>query len=178
MKRYDLQALEQSADMAPIAGTVEVAIPADVLWHCFRQPRLWPRWNRCMFWVHTRELRPGSRLIWAFQPIRRRYLYKLPGVATIVELEEGHKVTWEVTALPGFYARHSYFVEEAGPGRSRFGSTEKAMGPAFRRLKRFWLAHFTFVKDRSLEGAQSLERLYQERGRLEWPETRPLQVTP
>jgi hypothetical protein len=155
--------------MVPVAGEVEVGLPLEVLWQVFSQTRLWPEWNSCMYWVHTRELRLGGRLVWAFQPIKRRYLYKLPGVATIVELEEGKKVTWEVTVLPGFYARHTYFMAEAGAGRSRFGSTEKAMGPTFRLLRRFWLAHFTFVKDRSLAGAQSLERRYQEQGYLEWP---------
>ncbi len=168
MKSYNQEMLAASADMAPVSGAVEVAIPADVLWACFAQVHWWPRWNNCMFWVYNRDLVQGQQLVWAFQPIHRRYLYKLPGIATIVEVEPNHKVTWEVTAVPGFYARHTYFVEEIGPGRCRFGSDEKAMGPAFRRLQRFWLAHFVFVKERSLAGAQYLETLYEAQGRLDF----------
>jgi hypothetical protein len=157
--------------MEPVHGSVEVAVPADVLWACFSRANWWPRWNPCMFWVRNHELKLGQRLIWAFQPIRPIYLYKLLGVAGIAELEEGHdgnySVTWEVTALPGFFARHTYFAEALPDGRSRFGSWEQAMGPTFRLLKRFWLAHFVFVKDRSLDGARYLERLYEAEGELD-----------
>lgn len=41
------------------------------------------------------------------------------------------------------------------------------MGPAFRALKFFWLAHFIFVKDESLKGAQRLEKIYQQAGVLD-----------
>ena len=119
-----------------------------------------------MFWVHNSDLQPGQELIWVFEPIRRWYLYKLPARARIVELESQHKVTWEVTFIPGFYARHTYSMEDLGAGRTRFGSWEKAMGPIFRLLRVFWLAHFVFVKERSLLGAQTLETIYREKGSL------------
>ena len=41
------------------------------------------------------------------------------------------------------------------------------MGWSFRLMKRFWIAHFTFVKDRSLEGATSLAAAFRARGRLD-----------
>jgi hypothetical protein len=62
----------------------------------------------------------GRKLIWAFQPIRWYYLYKMFAIANIVNVESQSKVTWEVTALPGFYARHTYHMEDLGNGRSRF----------------------------------------------------------
>ena len=83
------------------------------------------------------------------------------------------KVTWEVTVLPGFYALHTYLVEDLGEGRSRFGSWEKAMGPTFRSLKWFWVAHFVFVKDRSLVGARVLEQEYQRAGKLDLRNLQP-----
>lgn len=164
---HSKQALLESADMAPVQGSVEIDVPIEALWDCFSHPQWWSRWNRCMFWAHNRELAPGQQLIWAFEPLRWYYLYRLPGIAKLVEVEEKRRVTWEVTALPGFYARHTYFMEDLGGGRSRFGSWEQAMGPTFRLLKRFWLAHFGFVKDRSLQGARLLELIYRQQGRLD-----------
>lgn len=159
--------LEQSAEMEPVHGTVDVNIPADVLWECFRHANWWPRWNACMWWALNDDLVLGQQLIWAFEPLQWWYLYRLPGLATLVEVEPGRKVTWEVTALPGLFARHSYTIEDLGNGRSRFGSWEQAMGPSFRALKLFWLAHFVFVKDESLKGAQRLEEIYQQTGALD-----------
>jgi glyoxylase-like metal-dependent hydrolase (beta-lactamase superfamily II) len=152
--------LAASTDMEPVHGTIDLDIPADTLWRAFDRPWLWPRWNECFFWVRNRRLRLGDRLVWCFEPIKAGYLYKMPAIARIVELEEGRKVTWEVTALPGFYARHSYTIEDLGNGRSRFGSWEKACGRGFRLTRGFWLRHFTFVKNRSLEGARALEVLH------------------
>lgn len=159
--------LDESNDMTPVAGTVDIDVPADVLWQCFRNPSLWPRWNPCMFWAYNRDLVPGQKLIWAFEPLRWWYLYKLPGVATLIEVEENRKVTWEVTVMPGFYARHTYSIEDLGDGRTRFGSWEKAMGPMFRALQFFWVAHFIFVKEQSLRGAQQLAEIYQRTGALD-----------
>lgn len=155
--------LAASHDMEPIAGVVEVDIPITTLWECFTQANLWPRWNPCFFLAYNRELILGKQLIWAFQPIRWWYLYKMPAIAKIVEVEPEQKVTWEVTVLPGFYARHTYHMEDLGNGRSRFGSWEKATGWSFRLMKWFWIPHFVFVKDRSLEGAKTLEKLYQQK---------------
>ena len=69
--------------------------------------------------------------------------------------------------MPGFFARHTYFMEDLGQGKSRFGSWEKAYGPSFRLLNKFWVAHFEFVKNESLEGALYLEKIYKKTGSLE-----------
>ncbi|WP_437733984.1 MBL fold metallo-hydrolase [Sorangium sp. So ce1335] len=166
MTTHDTAAFQHSRDMLPVAGTIEVDIPVDVLWEFFTQARAWPRWNPCFLWVHNERLALGQRLTWCFRPIHPFYPYVMPAVADVVEVEPRRKVTWEVTALPGFHARHSYLVEDAGNGRSRFGSWEQAMGPSFRAMRDFWLAHFTFVKDRSLAGARLLETVYKQHGRL------------
>lgn len=158
--------LDASRDMEPVAGTVEVDIPVDTLWSTFARPKLWSRWNDCFFWARNDTLELGAQLIWAFQPIRWWYLYKMPAIARIVELEPREKVTWEVSALPGFYALHTYHVKPLGSGRSQFGSWEKAMGWNFRMMRGFWIAHFEFVKDASLEGAKKLERTYAATGKL------------
>ena len=93
------------------------------------------------------------------EPIRKRYLYKMPAIAKIVEVEPQRKVTWEVTAFPGMYARHTYHMEDLGNGRTRFGSWEQGMGPGFNKLAGCWIPHFTFVKDRSLDGVRYLEKI-------------------
>ncbi len=169
MTTNDAETLDQSNDMQPVTGTVDVDVPIDVLWECFAKANLWPRWNECMFWVLNRDLVSGQQLIWAFEPMKWWYLYKLPGVATLVEVEPRRKVTWEITVLPNFYARHTYFMEDLGNGRSRFGSWEKAMGPTLRALQAFWVAHFVFVKDESLKGAQLLAEVYRRTGNLDEP---------
>lgn len=160
------QDLAQANSMEPIQGTVDVDVPIDALWECFRHSDCWPRWNRCFFWVRNKDLVLGEKLVWVFEPIKRWLPYKMYAVANIVELEPRKKVTWEVTALPGFYARHTYHVEDLGSGRSRFGSYEKAMGWSFKLMKWFWLKHFTFVKDESLAGARQLEQVYKQTGEL------------
>ena len=156
------EALLASTQMSPVQGTVDVEIPVDVFWEAFTHANWWPRWNKCFFWARNHELVRGDRLVWAFEPIRWFYPYKMFAIANIVELEKERKVTWEVTALPGFYARHTYHMEDLGNGRTRFGSWEQAMGPQikFPLTKKFWVAHFTMVKDRSLEGAKTLEEIY------------------
>lgn len=161
------QELAQAASMDPVQGTVEVNIPIDSLWECFRHANWWPRWNPCFFWARNPDLVLGQKLVWTFQPIKPYLPYKMFAIATIVELEARKKVTWEVSALPGFYARHTYHMEDLGGGRSRFGSYEKAMGWSFRLMKWFWIKHFTFVKDESLRGAQFLERKYAEDRRID-----------
>src|SRR6266849_1475159 len=160
------QKLSTSNDMVPVEGFVEVDIPADKLWRLFARPKLWPRWNRCFVWAYNTTLVKGEHLLWCFGPIKRWYPYVMPAIANIVELEPGRKVTWEVTALPGFYAHHTYSVDPLPGDRSRFGSWEKATGASFSRMKRFWLAHFNFVKDRSLEGVRALETIYRREGSL------------
>ena len=75
-----------------------------------------------------------------------------------MEVVPHDRVTWEVDA-PGFHALHSYRFAALGPERSSFGSWEVAEGPAYRALRRFWLAHFRYVCRESLAGARTLARL-------------------
>lgn len=152
--------------MEPVGGSVDVAIPVELLWEFFTHANDWPRWNRCFYWVANRNLTFGDNLVWCFQPIKWWYLYKFPAIARIVEAAPMDHVTWHVTALPGFFARHSYSVEDLGDGHTRFSSWEQAMGWEFRLTRRFWIAHFVFVRDRSLEGARLLESIYRKSGRL------------
>lgn len=165
-KKSKIEILTKSNDMEPIAGTVDIEIPINELWDCFTHANWWATWNKCFFWAKNKDLVLGKKLVWCFQPIRWWYLYKMPASANIVEVEPKKNVTWEVTVLPGFYARHTYHMEDLGNGRSRFGSWEKATGWSFRMTKGFWIAHFTFVKDLSLEGVQFLEKVYKEEGAL------------
>jgi glyoxylase-like metal-dependent hydrolase (beta-lactamase superfamily II) len=159
--------LAASTDMAPVQGTVDVDIPIETLWAGFVHANFWPRWNKCFFWAHNKDLVEGQHLIWTFQPIKPWLPYKMWAIANIVELLPQQKVTWEVTALPGMYARHTYHMEDLGNGRSRFGSWEQGMGWGFRPMRWFWLKHFTFVKDESLIGAKRLEDLYLKTGKLD-----------
>jgi glyoxylase-like metal-dependent hydrolase (beta-lactamase superfamily II) len=120
-----------------------------------------------MYVVSNRDLVKGEELRWWFEPIKSWYPYKLVGRAMIVEVEPPTRVTWEVVALPGFFARHTYTLEDLGDGRTRFGSWEQAMGPTLRATLPFWRAHFEFVKDRSLQGASYLEAVYRRHGRID-----------
>jgi hypothetical protein len=143
----------------PIEGSVDVALAVERLWETFVDVERWPDWNPCIWRARVRdgELREGATLIWAFNPIRRGYLYKMPARAEIVEFEPHDRVTWEVSA-PGFHALHSYRFAGLGPDRSRFGSWEVAEGPTYRAMRRFWLAHFRYVCHASLAGAEALAR--------------------
>ena len=144
----------------PVEGYIELDLPAEQVWHVFTDVRRWPRWNPSFWWarVSGNELRTGALLYWCFNPIRPWYPYKMPAVARIIEYEPYRKVTWEVTHLPGFRAKHSYSLEALGSDRCRFGSWEVAEGPLYRALRRFWMAHFCFVCQASLSGAKTLER--------------------
>jgi hypothetical protein len=132
-------------------------MPVERLWAAFLDVERWPRWNHCIAKARVKEgpLREGATLVWTFNPIERRYPYRLPARARIVELVANDRVTWEVRA-PGFHAVHSYRFAGLGADRSRFGSWEVAEGPAFRALRRFWLAHFRYVCRESLAGAERL----------------------
>lgn len=165
-KSSKTEVLLGSTDMAPIQGTVDLDIPISVLWEAFTQANSWAGWNECFYWARNRDLIPGKMLIWCFQPLRWWLPYKMPAIANIVEVEKERKVTWEVSAMPGFYARHTYHMEDLGDGKSRFGSWEQAMGAQIRfpPTKKFWKSHFEFVKDRSLEGARYLEEVYKRDG--------------
>ncbi len=136
---------------------MELALPVERVWQAFLDVPRWPDWNPCIAWARVRggELQRGATLIWAFNPIERRYLYRLPAVARIVELERHERITWEVR-MPGFHALHSYRFAALGEERCRFGSWEIAEGPAYRALRRFWLAHFRYVCRESRAGAQAL----------------------
>jgi hypothetical protein len=141
----------------PIEGMTEVSLPVERMWETFADVPGWRDWNPCMAWARVSggELKEGATLYWAFRPIRRRYLYRMPAVAKIVECEPQQKVTWEASA-PGFHARHTYLFEHLGADSCRFGSWEVAEGSAYRLMRRFWLAHFRFVRDQSLAGARAL----------------------
>jgi hypothetical protein len=144
----------------PVQGWTEVAMSVERLWEVFLDVPSWPRWNPCIWRARVAgdgELRVGAKLVWAFEPIERRYLYKLPARAQIVEVMAQRRVTWEVVA-PGFHALHSYRFAALGPERCAFGSWEVAEGPSYRALRRFWLAHFRFVCRESLAGARALAR--------------------
>ena len=77
-----------STEMAPVQGTIDVNIPTAVFWEAFTHANWWPRWNKCFFWAHNRDLVFGKKLIWAFEPIRWWYLYKMFAIANIVELRK------------------------------------------------------------------------------------------
>jgi hypothetical protein len=141
----------------PVEGTVDLDVSADDAWRRFADVRRWHEWNASIWrsWVVGGRLEVGARLWLLFNPIEPRYLYKLPAPARIVEVEPAGHVTWEVS-LPGFHALHRYQVDELGPGRCRFGSWEVAEGALYFGVRRFWLAHFRFVRDRSLAGAPAL----------------------
>jgi len=158
--------LAASTDMTPVEGSVDIEVPADVLWALFTRPNRWPRWNPCFRWVYNTTLVEGEHLLWCFNPIKKWYPYIMPATANVIEVEPGRRVTWEVNALPGFYAHHTYSIDALPGGRSRFRSWEKATGRGFLATKKFWVEHFTFVKDRSLEGARTLESIYRRDGDL------------
>jgi Polyketide cyclase / dehydrase and lipid transport len=132
-------------------------MPVEHLWEVFLDVPGWPDWNPCIWRSTVRggELREGATLVWAFNPIRRGYLYKLPATAEIVEFEPHDRVTWEVSTL-GFHAVHAYRFAALDALRCRFGSWEVAEGPAYRTLRRFWHAHFSYVCRESLAGASAL----------------------
>ena len=151
----------------PVAGATRVDMSVDRLWSIFSRVRDWPSWNPCM-WTATVSggatladggpLVEGRQLIWAFNPIRVRYLYRLPVMARLVEVVPQRRVSWEVTLVPGMWALHTYWMEPLDEGRCRFGSWEVAEGPTYRLLRPFWQAHFEFVRDASLRGARRLAR--------------------
>jgi pimeloyl-ACP methyl ester carboxylesterase len=143
-------------DELPVAGWGDVAMPVDELWDAFIDVERWPSWNPCIRRARVKggTLREGATLAWTFRPIKRWYPYLMPARATIVEVGRNRRVTWEVRA-PGLHAFHSYLFAE-GPLGSQFGSWEIAEGWLYRVTRRFWLAHFRFVRDASIDGAALL----------------------
>jgi hypothetical protein len=164
IKKIQAEILAESNDMTPVHGFVDVDVPIETLWQIFSRPNTWHRWNHCFLFVTNRELILGEQLICFFEPIRNCFLYKMPAIAKIIELKARHKVTWEVTFICGFYARHTYYMKDLGNGRTRFGCWEKATGWSFRLMKWFWIPHFVFVKNCSLEAARRLEQVYSQNG--------------
>ena len=81
----------------PIEGHVEIPVPIDRLWEVFSDVGDWPTWNPCFWTAHVRgeRLERGAKLVWAFNPIKPWYLYKMPATARIVECVPGRKVTWD-----------------------------------------------------------------------------------
>jgi polyketide cyclase/dehydrase/lipid transport protein len=148
----------------PIKGSVELDMPVERLWQIFEDVRGWSHWNPCIWrsWMVGGKLELGATLVLIFNPIESWLLYKLPATARIVELEPRGHVTWEVD-LPGFHALHTYSFAALGPARSAFGSSEVAEGRLYFGIRRFWLAHFRYVCERSLAGASDLVRSGQPR---------------
>ena len=146
-------------DAPPVEGRIRLDRSVEEVWDSFADVGRWPSWNPSFFAASVRggELKEGATLVWAFNPIRPWYLYKMPVVARVIECVPHERVTWEVR-LPGFHAHHSYVFERVSDRECEFGSWEVAEGAMFRSLRRFWLAHFRFVRDRSLEGAPGLAR--------------------
>ena len=141
----------------PVTGSIEVPLPVEELWDVFCEVEGWRGWNACLRRARNLggPLRERGTLVWAFNPIEPRFLYKLPALATIVELWPRERVTWEVK-LPGLHALHSFTFEGIDESRCRFGSWEVAEGALYRASRRFWDAHFRFVCQTSLQGAVML----------------------
>jgi hypothetical protein len=141
----------------PIEGSIELAMPVERLWQAFLDVPRWGDWNGCIWRsrVLGGELRVGATLLWAFNPIKPSYLYRMPAAAKVVELEPHDRVTWEVSVL-GFHAVHAYRFAALDDERCRFGSWEVAEGRTYRATQRFWLAHFRYVCRESLAGAERL----------------------
>ena len=79
----------------PIEGTTQVSLPVERIWDAFVDVHAWRNWNPCIAWARVGggELKEGATLYWAFKPIRRHYLYRMPAAAKIVECApqtEGH----------------------------------------------------------------------------------------
>lgn len=151
-----------------VEGDIELPIPVDQMWRLFSDVAGWPSWNSCMAVARVRpdgRLTTGATLVWAFEPLKRRYLYRLPAIARLTVVEQEREVTWHVR-FPGFEALHTYSFVDLGDGRCRFGSWEQARGPLYRLLRRFWLAHFRFVRDASLAGAAEAARRHEGAARL------------
>ena len=53
-------------------------MPVERLWDTFLDVERWPLWNPCIWRARVRdgELREGATLVWTFNPIKPRYLYK------------------------------------------------------------------------------------------------------
>lgn len=88
----------QTSDPAlPIEGWTEVALPVERLWTAFADAESWPSWNPCVarVWVRGGRLREGKPFVWLFNPIRSRYLYRLPAKATTVDWRPCELPTWE-----------------------------------------------------------------------------------
>jgi len=142
----------------PVEGYTTLDMPVERMWNIQLDVGRWRDWNTCFAcsaMIGGGPLELGGTLVFVFNPIQRRYWYKMPAVAKIVELVPCRRVTWEVK-LPGFHALHSYRFERLDESRCRYGSWEVAEGPLYRIAEGFWLAHFGYVCESSLRGARGL----------------------
>jgi hypothetical protein len=141
----------------PVEGYTTLAMPVERIWGVQLDVARWHEWNPCFAWSHMLGGRTelGKTLVFVFNPIQRRFPYRLPAVAKIVELEPCERLTWEVK-LPGFHALHSYRFERLDDDTCRYGSWEVAEGALYRVARGFWLAHFAYVCESSLRGARGL----------------------
>ena len=141
----------------PVEGYTTLDMPVERIWGFQLDVPRWHEWNTCFAWSRMigGRVELGRTLLFVFNPIQRRYPYRLPAVAKIVELEPYERLSWEVK-LPGFHALHSYRFERIDDSTCRYGSSEAAEGSLYRSARGFWLAHFAYVCESSLRGARDL----------------------
>jgi hypothetical protein len=141
----------------PVEGYTTVDMPVERMWEAQLDVSRWPTWNTCFAWstMIGGRVELGKTLAFVFNPIERRYPYRMPAVAKIVEVVPYERLTWEVK-LPGFHALHSFRFERLDDSRCRYGSWEVAEGALYRIARGFWLAHFGYVCESSLRGARGL----------------------
>jgi hypothetical protein len=141
----------------PVEGSTTLEVPVERMWAAQLDVPGWHEWNTCFAWSRMvgGRVELGKTLLFVFNPIQRRFPYRLPAVAKIVELEPYERLTWEVR-LPGFHALHSYRFERLDDRTCRYGSWEVAEGALYRVARGFWLAHFNYVCESSLRGARGL----------------------
>ena len=96
----------------PVEGYTTLDMPVERMWNIQLDVGRWRDWNTCFAcsaMIGGGPLELGGTLVFVFNPIQRRYWYKMPAVAKIVELVPCQRVTWEVK-LPGFHALMSALV--------------------------------------------------------------------
>lgn len=141
----------------PVEGYVTLDMPVERMWERQLDVSRWREWNTCFAWsaMIGGRVEVGKTLVFVFNPIERRYPYRMPAIAKIVELVPYSRMTWEVK-LPGLHALHSYRFEKLDDSHCRYGSWEVAEGSLYRVARGFWLAHFAYVCESSLAGAIEL----------------------
>ena len=91
--------LAESQDMSPVQGMVEVDIPLKILWAAFIHANLWPRWNKCLFWVHNRDVMTVSILLCQAIRIRTKMASAPPTPQPSHSSENGRDPTVKHTSI-------------------------------------------------------------------------------